>query len=127
MEPREELEQQKQITKVKETSRERGRRKVKIQRRDREKTRKQRTKKERTKKARKLERTEKPSNTQTDREEKQKRCPEHAITIVFTVFSNQVRFFLLFFFPLCLLLHFISHCIVQVNFNSLNTVATRVN
>ena len=114
---------------MKETSRERGRRKVKVQRRDREKTRKQRTKNERTKKARKLERTEKPSNTQTDREGKQKRCQEHAITIVFTVFSNQVRFFLLllfYLFPLCLL-HFKSHCIVQVNFNSLNTVATHVN
>jgi len=50
LEPRKELEQQKQRTKVKETSRERGRLKVKIQRRDREKTRKQRTKNERTKK-----------------------------------------------------------------------------
>jgi hypothetical protein len=49
LEPREELEQQKQRIKVKETSGERGRWKVKIQRRDREKTRKQRTKNERTK------------------------------------------------------------------------------
>jgi hypothetical protein len=29
--------------------------------------------------------------------------------------------------PLCLILHFNSHCTVQVNFNSLNTVATSVN
>jgi hypothetical protein len=46
------------------------------------------------KKARKLERTEKPRNTQTDREEKQKRCPEHAITIVFDFVSpHQVSSF----------------------------------
>ena len=71
------------------------------------------------KKARKLERTEKPSNTQTDREEKQKPCPVHAITIVFDFVSpHQVSSFS---FPafrniiihlvlkLWIIIHFISH------------------
>lgn len=53
----------------------------------------------------KLERTEKPRNTQTNREEKLKRCPEHAITIVFDLVSpHQVSFFVFhspFSFALC--------------------------
>jgi len=81
---------------VKETSRERGRRKIKIQRRDREKTRKQRTKNERTKKARK-QREQKNPVTRRQTEEKQKCCLEHAITIVFGLQQpGKVSFFFFF-------------------------------
>jgi len=69
-------------------------------------------------KTRRLKPREKHQWTKTQRR-------EPALAIILIVFSNQLSFFYLF--PLCLLLHFNSHCPVQLNFNSLNTVATRVN
>jgi len=56
-----------------------------------------------------------------DREEKQKRCPQHAITIVFEFVRLPAsgEFFLIPRFPL----HYDSHATVAVNYNSLASVA----